>query len=354
MSATDLHFQPSAGDPGARRIAREPEQDAPPAKAARKQSRGRAYRVGMKWTRRIHLWSGLFLVPWVVLYGVSAYLFNHPISTRHEIDPGALRAAAVADAVSPDRARALAEQIVGTINEDQDNAAPIQLSGTPEFAGQFSFRGQSERHQLFARVDPSTNSGSWSSRPVRATLERANFLPTDKVRVGAEARDATKASVKAILQQTAHAGTLETSSPDAGTPNAGELELDQWSLRSAPTLQFDIVDAESKPLTLRYDVVRQDLSAQPRDRADFGSAMSWRRFALRLHTAHTYPSRFGVRFMWAILVDAMAVAMVAWALSGVLMWWQIRTLRRMGIAVGIASLIVAAWLAFGMHAAFLD
>src|SRR5205085_286342 len=28
--------------------------------------------------RRGHLYAGLFLLPWVVLYGVTAFLFNHP------------------------------------------------------------------------------------------------------------------------------------------------------------------------------------------------------------------------------------------------------------------------------------
>src|SRR5262245_45281321 len=32
----------------------------------------------MRWVRRGHLYLGLFLFPWAVLYGVTAFLFNHP------------------------------------------------------------------------------------------------------------------------------------------------------------------------------------------------------------------------------------------------------------------------------------
>ncbi|HVJ88034.1 MAG TPA: hypothetical protein VM452_20385, partial [Caulifigura sp.] len=32
----------------------------------------------MRVVRRVHLYSGLFLFPWVMLYGVTALLFNHP------------------------------------------------------------------------------------------------------------------------------------------------------------------------------------------------------------------------------------------------------------------------------------
>src|SRR5687768_4458683 len=39
-------------------------------------SRGGSSRA-MYWIRRIHLYSGLFMFPWVMLYGVTALLFNH-------------------------------------------------------------------------------------------------------------------------------------------------------------------------------------------------------------------------------------------------------------------------------------
>ena len=32
----------------------------------------------MQLVRRAHLFTGLFLLPWAVLYGVTAFLFNHP------------------------------------------------------------------------------------------------------------------------------------------------------------------------------------------------------------------------------------------------------------------------------------
>ena len=31
----------------------------------------------MRWIRTLHLYSGLFMLPWVFLYGFTALLFNH-------------------------------------------------------------------------------------------------------------------------------------------------------------------------------------------------------------------------------------------------------------------------------------
>ena len=36
------------------------------------------YSVVLRLIRRIHLYTGLFMTPWVFLYGVSGFLFNHP------------------------------------------------------------------------------------------------------------------------------------------------------------------------------------------------------------------------------------------------------------------------------------
>ena len=36
------------------------------------------FQTGMVWLRRVHLYFGLLLFPWALLYGVTAFLFNHP------------------------------------------------------------------------------------------------------------------------------------------------------------------------------------------------------------------------------------------------------------------------------------
>src|SRR5687768_13021395 len=49
-----------------------------------------SYNAAMKLLRRVHLYSGLFMTPWVFLYGLTAMLFNHPtwFSDRDVIEFG--------------------------------------------------------------------------------------------------------------------------------------------------------------------------------------------------------------------------------------------------------------------------
>jgi hypothetical protein len=68
-----------------------------------------------------------------------------------------------------------------------------------------------------------------------------------------------------------------------------------------------------------------------------------------LHLSFTYPARFDARWLWAVAVDAMFVAMVFWGMSGLAMWWQMKKLRVWGIVTLALSIAVATAMALGMH-----
>ena len=41
--------------------------------------------------------------------------------------------------------------------------------------------------------------------------------------------------------------------------------------------------------------------------------------------------------------------MVAWAVTGLLMWWQIKRVRRLGLVVLLGSVVAATWVGWAMH-----
>ena len=77
-------------------------------------------------------------------------------------------------------------------------------------------------------------------------------------------------------------------------------------------------------------------------------AMS-RRFLLRLHLAHGYLSKFDARWAWAVVVDQLFASMVGWGFTGLLMWWQMKNVRRVSALVLAASLVASAAMTIGMH-----
>ena len=79
------------------------------------------------WIRRIHLYSGLFMLPWVLLYGATALLFNHPTlmsGSQTEIDHFNLDA--VETSALPN-ASTLASLAVASALQSAENGESIEL-----------------------------------------------------------------------------------------------------------------------------------------------------------------------------------------------------------------------------------
>src|SRR6516225_9073547 len=82
------------------------------------QSRFRVrYNVALKLVRRAHLFAGLFMTPWVFLYGITGFLFNHPGAFSDREVRYAGRSTVVGTALeSFPGAPELADQVVDALN----------------------------------------------------------------------------------------------------------------------------------------------------------------------------------------------------------------------------------------------
>ncbi len=60
-------------------------------------------------------------------------------------------------------------------------------------------------------------------------------------------------------------------------------------------------------------------------------------FLNRLHFKHGYGSRYLANDAWAFVVDVTIAAIIFWVLSGLWMWWELKTTRKWGAALAIAG-----------------
>lgn len=300
------------------------------------------------WVRRGHLYLGLFLLPWAILYGATAFLFNHPTAFSDQptatFGPDALVGTPLEVPPSP---QAIAERVVAALNEAQKPATPYALAGPAAFGREFAFATvEGDGQTVSVLIDVKNGGGTVRSTParVRAVPEKAPFAvsagggsgPGDAPRGegGIKLDDPlparVKAAVPAILARVGFptGDATVTSVPDVVFPVAAGGRT--WTARYNPTTGAVAgTAAEGRP----------------------ESEQSWRRFLLRLHTAHGYPGETDERWVWALVVDAMAYAMCFWGLSGLVMWWQLKAARKAGAAVLAFSLAAAAALGSAMHAA---
>jgi hypothetical protein len=301
--------------------------------------------------RRGHLYLGLLLFPWAILYGVTAFLFNHP--TAFSDQPTATFGKDVLAGTPMESPLTLTEQaewVVKLLNEKHQPVTPYTLGvGEVKYAREFAFATvKADGQMVSVLIDVKNGGGTVRSAPDKPKAEpppKAPFATTqapapgrnrdpkplhDGIKLDDPLPDRVKATIPTILERT-------------GFP-AGDV-----TVTSVPEVVFP-VEADGKTWTATYNAMTGAVSGTPAD-AKPEIELGWRRFLLRLHTAHGYPGEQNARWFWAVIVDVMAGVMCFWGVSGLLMWWQIKATRKAGAVVLALSAVAATSLGFAMHAA---
>ncbi|MGL6073074.1 MAG: PepSY domain-containing protein [Fimbriiglobus sp.] len=302
--------------------------------------------------RRLHLYLGLFLFPWAVLYGVTAFLFNHPTvwsdTPTQSFGPQDLRGTPLEAAPSP---QAIAEQVLAKLNEMQKPSTPYTQAGPAKFGGRdFAFATiQAPGQTVSLLLDFKTSTGTLRSGPVREKkeAEKAPFAVGSQSAQpkGRNGRPRNDAPQETLTLDNSLAEQMKQSIPTVlertGFPK-GEV-----TVTSTPDVIFPI-EANGRIWTAQFNPLTGSISGVAAD-VKPESDLSWRRFLLRLHTAHGYPGEANGRWFWAVIVDAMAFTMCFWGLSGLVMWWQLKATRKLGAIILIVSALTATLLALAMH-----
>lgn len=301
--------------------------------------------------RRIHLYSGLFMFPWVLLYGVTGMFFNHPQAFTGG-DVRSFQGADVAEGkltqlTPPDQ---VAAQVVAAINaslqaRDEAESSTSESGGetlpsnvprvkltsvrTPEYDRFFQMTVTKDDTEHTVIVDPLTGDGQIRTKLV-ATADESETNPLENV-----SRVDLDNNVLTTVQETVPAILSELELP-AGEASTGRL---------SPSLMFS-AEVDEKPCVITYNLGNGSVSVTPENHE---SDMNTKSFLQRLHLSRGYAPSWGIKSLWGILVDVMFVSMVFWGLSGLFMWWQIKRTRWLGTGLILASAASAAFLVAGMH-----
>lgn len=293
--------------------------------------------------RRGHLFLGLFLLPWAVLYGVTAFLFNHPAAFSDnptvQFGKNAIAGTPLESVPSP---REQAEQVIAKLNELQKPTTPYTLgAGEVKYNREFAFAtAKGDGRTVSLLVDVKTGGGTVRSTPAKPKPDPtkppfAHTPPSSPppafpaaIRLSPSLPERVKASAPVILERTGFDGT-------------------DIVVTSVPDLVFPI-EAGGQTWTATYNATTGSVSGAPPEAT---TGPNWRQFVLRLHTAHGYPGETNARWAWAVVVDVMAVVLVFWGLSGLVMWWQVKSTRIAGAVTLVLSAIAATTLGVMMYAA---
>ena len=278
--------------------------------------------------RRVHLYLGLWLLPWLCFYGLSGVLFNHP-GLFESVQARRLAADDFAQSVAWSAPRA-AQSVVSALNGAQPQTSTgeryrLDPSYAPRFAGYTMLTAPAPdgRYTLFVHIE----------RGVGVLVHRTPPQPvsTRFERLQLELPELSTAAV-----ERAASGLLQRQ----GLPVLAELRADP---KVSPTLRLRVLDEQDQAWNLEYDsysgAVTGRLQATP---PTLGIAQLFS----TLHTTHHFPLRPGPLLVWALFQDLLGAAMVLWSLTGIVMWWQLKPVRLLGGFALSAAVLVASWVAY--------
>ena len=274
------------------------------------------------------------MFPWVMLYGVTALLFNHPGAFPDRVQRTLARA---------DFAGTALERMADPAADAGQVVAALNAKFAEAGATGSTFRLVQADQALYTRdVVVARARGAGQEHSVRLDL------PSGTASISTMQQDDAEQppfAVRGLKVTGSLSERVKTGLPEALARL--KLSADDAGISVGSNLAF-IVEADGRFWKALYNVQTGSVTGRP---ADAPGPLSVRQFLTQLHMSHGYPSQDTTRWCWAVAVDAMFVSMMFWGFSGLLMWWQIKAVRIAGALVFLSSLVVAAILGLGMHSA---
>ena len=268
--------------------------------------------------RRVHLYLGLILIPWLFLYGLTALLFNHGMWLTDREDVSIQSSAPLLE-----DAHIAAQSVSDELQEQGLQLVPESA----QWIGSVSLKGTMDGSTVRISLNPEGYGGMLRTRPEETPEPEWTKLIDGWSLVAEEQQDEIEQNIQQMIQ--------------AVNPDITNVEVNRY-----PKLRFQVEkDSEIYTVDVRH---KRGLSIFETE-----GKQNLRTKMLRLHTMHGDPGYAGAKWIWARIVDVVGVAMMVWALSGIVMWWQIRGTRNQGawaIAFGIVMMVILSmtlWTIYG-------
>ena len=268
------------------------------------------------------MYLGLFLAPWILVYGVSGLAFHHwswfsdwPKEFLVKFTPEQLRIP-----LPWPEAERLAEDAVNRMNAGSESGYVLDRGSAqldPRISIPLSWEGGSGEGVIHVGEGAG---GLRSFRPDLAPRRLAITLPVifDQAAASNLRRDATT-----LFRN------LE--------PTLREIDDIRW-----PALTF-MVQQRDQTLLATRDLGNGVVSLRqlPGPRVP--------NFLTSLHKSHwNFATGPWIRTLWATLSDCVAFALIFWSVTGLIMWWQLKPSRAFGRIVLVVSIVLAMGVAYGM------
>ncbi|MGB7348050.1 MAG: PepSY domain-containing protein [Pirellulaceae bacterium] len=283
----------------------------------------------MMFARRAHLYVGLFLLPWVFLYGITGAMFNHeglfPDVAIRSVDDSIVAGSSMSKFPSPDQ---LAQQVAKAIDAAADDVKVLVAPDAgAKFTNNMMFVTQIDGRKNLLHINPHDFDSYVVEFPEQDFQPEKLIANIKNVRLSPNPQDVAMESAKYIFAELGD-------SPTTGVSPQGFTKLNF------------LATVDGVPARVTYVLKDGHIDVT---KYNGNPGMSPRGFFMRMHTAHGQTPSWTGRMVWSLFVDLMALAMVSWGFTGLLMWWQIKRVRFIGGIVMVASVVVAITMYFAVQ-----
>lgn len=278
-------------------------------------SRGRVLRL----VRRVHLYAGLLLLPWLLFFGLSGILFNHP-NVGEDVRGQRIGAQDLAGfaAWQPEEA---AGEVLAELNAEGPQRFTLDRAYTPHFAGYSVLRAPARDGNYMMLLDVATAKGVLVERTARKNPQGSSF-PARELSLPRYSSEAVAQHARGLLRA-------------RKLPHEQELEPHP---AIAPELRLRVADRDGQRWNLSYDTRTGVVSGR---RTESFPNLGVAQILGSMHKTHHFTFELGALWFWALFEDLLGATMVIWALTGLVMWWQVKRTRIAGIASILIALAVA-------------
>ena len=266
-----------------------------------------------KFNRRVHLYAGLIMVPYIFIFGISGLIFNHPtMFSNRSIDTFKLEEGAGFKKIFPN-INELAVSITDSIIKDKlisnPNIKNIRYSNT------LILRNRNDLADYRMQVDIP------SSQTQIITLP--DFIIEPPIKRGNYNLDVNITSEKLIEKM------------EEILKNQG-IQYGKSRVQRIPNLVFDLIN-KNKKFRVEYNITNGNYVIVDLQKRDF----HLNEMLVNLHQVHGYPiSGFSLTWLWVFFADILALLMIVWAVSGLIMWYKMKKQFTIGVVLLSISVLI--------------
>jgi hypothetical protein len=277
----------------------------------------------LKVVRRVHMYLGLLLFPWILLFGISGMLFNHPTLGRsiaeQTLAPEKLASLTGFRAWNPEL---ISTELVEQLNRESGQRFELDAGFRARFFGWPLFVAPSAdggRYVLIANLE---DGGATLSKHAAATPPATSPFQDTRIELPDYRMAALGKQMKDLLPK------LGESASKSLNPHP----------KVAPELRFRVRDTHQQVWNVRYNLGDGSFTGKPVNASSLGLS----ELLGELHKTHHYPVHSGASFWWALFADLTGITLVIWALTGLFMWWKMKPTRVLGVAAVSVALAISA------------